>query len=304
MQTIAITMINMNIAANTSTKYEVDGRCMDCQFKSFERLMQKFSVSDEDRQTFFEYYNITLARNPNECMPEIHRLLNKKFCEIIKINDPYAEEKILSNNACVLLYSKYRKKVLAASNPFDKALRLAIAGNIIDYGASHSFDIDATIHKVLQADFAINHSVALEQGIKKAKKILYLGDNAGEIVFDKLFIELIMHPNITFAVRGAAVLNDATVYDAQLVGMDMVADVISNGYDSPSTILSECSDEFRAAYNEADLIISKGQGNYEGLMLENDPRIYFLLMIKCDVVADTIGVQKGDFVVYNKMLKN
>lgn len=287
-------------ASTKKIKYEVDGRCMACQFDSFDRLLNKVHATYDQRQQFFGFYNLTMGRSASLTMAQIHRELNNEFCKITGISNPYSWEKKESNNSTLNLYKDLRIKVLESPNPFGMAMRLSIAGNIMDYGASGSFEIEPTIIKVLESDFAIDHSIELEKRIKSSSKILYLGDNAGEIVFDKLFIEMIMHPHLTFAVRGSNVLNDATIEDAQQVGIDLVADVISNGYDAPSTVLSECSPEFLKIYNEADLIISKGQGNFEGLMDENDPRIFFLLMVKCDVVAEIIGVDKGSFVVYNK----
>lgn len=292
----------MKISSTTKERFEVDGLCMDCQFKLFERLMEKFNVNYNDRQEFFGYYNLTIGRNPTLNMPQIHRLLNNEFCKIIGVEDPYVDEKKKSNETTLKLYNDFKTEVFESVNPFSGALRLSIAGNIMDYGAAGHFDIHETIKKAFETDFAIDHSAELEKRIRSSKKILYLGDNAGEIVFDKLFIEVIKHPQLTFAVRGGAVLNDATMVDAHEVGIDMVANVISNGYDAPSTVLTESSPEFLKLYNEADLIISKGQGNFEGLMDENDPRIFFLLMVKCDVVAERIGVDKGSFVVYNKTL--
>lgn len=299
---ITVTMMNKkNIIANTNIiKYEVDVRCMDCQFRSFDRLLNKFHANYDQRQEFFGFYNVIMASKASLTMAQIHRELNNEFCKITGISNPYASEKKGSNVLSLSLYKNFRIKVLEDSNPFNMALRLSIAGNIMDYGASENFHVQSTIKKVLESEFAIDHSIKLSQQIKSASKILYLGDNAGEIVFDKLFIEMIMHPYLTFAVRGSHVLNDATLEDAQQVGMNLVADVISNGYDAPSTVLSECSEEFLRIYNEADLIISKGQGNFEGLITENDPRIFHLLMVKCDVVAEILNVNKGDFVVYNK----
>src|SRR5690606_13963972 len=133
--------------------------------------------------------------------------------------------------------------------------------------------------------------------IKNAKTILYLGDNCGEIVLDKLFLENINHPNIYFAVREKPVLNDATQKEAKEVGINEFAKIISNGDDTPSTLLHRVSPDFLEIYNAADLIISKGMGNYEGLMFESDPRIFFLLMIKCSVIGESLGVRKGEFVV-------
>lgn len=295
-------MTNTNIAADIEQKVEFDLRCVECQYKSFERLMNKFLMDESLRNEFVDFYNKEIRGLAVKTTPEIHRVLNREFCRLISNNDPYSEEKQVSNRLMLQLYKHFRTEVLEAMNPFKTALKLSIAGNIMDYGVAQDFDIHKTIDTVLGADFAIDHSVELEKRIKSAKKILYLGDNAGEIVFDKLFIELIMHPGLTFAVRGSAVLNDALEIDAREVGMDMVADVINNGYDAPSTVLSECSPEFLEVYNEADLIISKGQGNFEGLMDENDPRIFFLLMVKCDVVAEKMSVPQGSFVVYNKTI--
>lgn len=295
------TEIMTRIAA-TKQKFEVDGRCMACQFKTFEKLLDTYKVSYHDRQNFFGFYNLTMGRNYNLSMPEIHRELSDEFCRITGLSDIYAEEKLVSNNVALDLYNKIKPDLLISSDPFDMALRLSIAGNIMDYGVSSNFNINETIDKVLNSDFGVNHSLELKQAIQKAKKIIYLGDNAGEIVFDKLLIELMIHPNVTYVVRGEAVLNDATREDAKYVGMELVADVIDNGSKVPSTVLSTCSPEFLSIYNEADLIISKGQGNFEGLMYENDPRIFFLLMVKCDVVAESIGVEKGNFVVFNNTL--
>lgn len=295
-----ITMTNTTTTAATKQRFEVDGRCMDCQFKTFEKLLIAHKVKYKERQEFFGFYNLTMGRKYNLTMPEIHSELSDEFSRITGISDIYSEEKQKSNAVALELYDQLKPDVLSSSNPFNMALRLSIAGNIMDYGALTDFDIHKTIDKVLNSDFAIDHSIQLKQAIAQAKKIVFLGDNAGEIVFDKMLIELMLHPNVTYVVRGAAVLNDATREDAKSVGMDIVADVMDNGSKVPSTVLSTCSPEFLKIYNEADLIISKGQGNFEGLMYENDPRIFFLLMVKCDVVAELVGVEKGNFVVFNK----
>lgn len=282
--------------------FEVDGRCMDCLFKGFERLMEKYDFSYDDRQAFFGFYNLTIARGGNRPMPELHRDLTHYFCDISGVPDLFIDEKSESNQEALTLYKKWRLKVLETGDPFNAALRLSIAGNIMDYGPSADFDLEQTIAQVMKEKFAIDASDSLRQQIKVANTILYLGDNAGEIVFDKLFIEMLMHPHLTYAVRGGPILNDATMIDAREVGMDWVADVISNGYDAPSTILDHCSEAFMNVYKNADLIISKGQGNLEGLIHENDPRIFFLLMVKCDVMAEQLHVEKGSMVVYNPII--
>lgn len=268
--------------------------------KTYKRLFQIFDVSETQQKAFLEYFYTTIENDGSGSAPLIQRNLNKTFCRILNIDDPFKEEKEESNRVALELYDNWKPKVIESENPFNLALRLAIAGNIMDYGASDSFDIHKTIDRVIASDFAVDNSEMLRQQLLKASKVLYLGDNAGEIVFDRLFIETIMHGNISFAVKGAPVLNDVTMDDSVQVGMHYAADVITNGYDAPSTILERCNREFQEDFRSADLIISKGQGNLEGLLCESDPRIFFLLMVKCDLIAETLGVKKGDFVISNQ----
>jgi uncharacterized protein with ATP-grasp and redox domains len=286
--------------ASTKLDATVDERCKSCFHNTYQRLFEKFNVGIAQRQAFGTFYKETLLNYNHHSSPEIQRELNSGFCRIINISDPFEEEKINSNAHAKELYKEWKPAVLSSPDPFYLALRLAIAGNIMDYGANNSFDIHQTVTAVINASLAIDHSKLLKKRIKEAERILYLGDNAGEIVFDKLLIEIMMHKEITYAVKAGPVLNDATITDVKEVGMDWVADIVSNGYDAPSTVLHKCSKEFLEIYNSADLIISKGQGNFEGLMHQNDSRIFFLLMAKCDVIGEILNVEKGSFIVYNQ----
>jgi len=278
----------------------IDPRCSDCLWRTYQRLFEKFKTPANEQYDFLIYFHKLISSGDHATTPEIQRELSLRFNSISGISDPFEQEKAESNRIALELYNEWKPRVTASAHPFEVALRLSIAGNIMDYGANNSFDIHQTIAHVNAADFAIDHSSLLEQAISRAKKILYLGDNAGEIVFDKLFLETISHPDVTFVVRGGIALNDATLHDAEAIGMDSVARVITNGFDAPSTVLEECSPEFLTAYHSADLIISKGQGNLEGLIDENDPRIFFLLMVKCELMAEKLNVTKGSFVVYNQ----
>ncbi len=277
----------------------IDKRCFECFENGYKRLFEKYHVSTIKRNEFLIFMAETINNPALSLTPEIQRDLNQRFLEMIGIKDPFVEEKRSSNSAALSLYEEWKPRIISDEDPFDMALRLAIAGNIMDYGASGTFDIHSTINKVLATHFAIDHSFRLKRKIEKAGTILYLGDNAGEIVFDKLFIETIGHGNVTYVVRDAPILNDVTINDAKEVGIDNVAEVISSGYDAPSTVLHKSGPQFLERFRSADLIISKGQGNLEGLLYENDPRIFFLLMAKCDVIAETLKVNKGSFLVYN-----
>ena len=277
-----------------------DHRCFFCFTRAFEKLIEKSNISIEAKNSF-TLDMINLYRNKwDELMsPEFSRELHGILRSYTHNPDPYREEKKQNNDQALAMYPDLEKIVQQSNDPFNTSLRLAIAGNIIDFAANDNFNLQATIDKALTDELAIDHSKQLEQKLKNAKLVLYLGDNAGEIVFDKLFIETIKHPNLIYVVRGAPVINDATMEDAEYIGMSNAAKVISNGYDAPSTILQKSSKEFQQYFEKADLIISKGQGNLEGLLPLNDDRLFFLLMVKCDVIAEFLKVKKESFVVYN-----
>lgn len=281
----------------------IDQRCILCFEKTFERLMRKYSLSEDQKAEFTRFYRMIMADTQDLITPEIQRLLQHKLGDLSGIYDPFQQEKLQSNQIALQLYNEWKPKVLADKNPYLLALRLSIAGNIMDYAVHNDFNINETIRQVLVTDFTINHSKLLKDCINKSENILFLGDNAGEIVFDKLFIETMMHPDVTYVVRGGPAINDATLEDAEMVGMEVVADVVSNGFDAASTILKRTDARFNSLYKKANLIISKGQGNLEGLLHEHDPRIFFLLMVKCNVIAEELKVDKGSIVVLNKYKK-
>lgn len=280
-----------------------DKRCLECTNRVYTELLEKIPLTDSQKETFDGYLKTLLARGDNYSIQYIVHDLRLKLKTISGINDPYYSEKKESNRVALGLYLNWKGKVERSPDPFMLALRLALAGNIMDYGASSDFSIHHTIEKVVTSDFAIDHTTSLRKRLAEAKTILYIGDNAGEIVFDKLFIETIRHPRLTYAVRGGPAVNDATLDDAAEVKMQRVAKVITTGYDAPTIFLEKSGKQFLGKFNSADLIISKGQGNLEGLLPLKDNRIFFLLMAKCDVFADYFNVPKGSFLVYNSGLK-
>jgi damage-control phosphatase, subfamily I len=283
-----------------------DFRCFYCFVRAFEKLLVKENISNEAKASFTLEMISLYQNNLNDfSAPLFSRELHKILRSYTHNHDPYKEEKKKYNNQAISMLPELEYIIRQSGDPFSTALRLAIAGNIIDFAANDNFDLQATIDRALFTEFAIDHSHMLKDKIEKAETILYLGDNAGEIVFDKLFIRTINHPDLTYVVRGAPVINDATMEDAEYIGMKEIANVISNGYDAPSTVPDKSSKQFQQYFRKADLIISKGQGNLEGLLPLNDDRIFFLLMVKCDVIAEMLKVKKESFVVFNSShLKN
>ncbi|MFN2218154.1 MAG: damage-control phosphatase ARMT1 family protein [Anaerolineae bacterium] len=182
-----------------------------------------------------------------------------------------------------------------AKDPLVTAVRIAIAGNIIDYGAAESFALEATLERVLEAPFVVDALDWLRQSLAVANSVLYLADNAGETVFDRVLIEQLAVP-ATYVVKAKPVIDDATREDALTVGVDEVAEIIDNGSGAPGTLLWRCFEAFSERFEQASLIIAKGQANYETLSTTPAPTC-FLLQAKCPVIADDLGVDQGGIVV-------
>lgn len=200
------------------------------------------------------------------------------------VRDPYAAEKQESNTFALALEARTRELIHAEADPLRAAVQFAINANVLDYGAQHLLDREAILHSCRQPP-VIDHFSALVQQLAEQPDILYLADNCGEIVFDKLLIELLLARGcrVTVAVRQDPIINDATLEDAVLCGLDRLCPVITNGADVPGTPLSLCSDEFRRHFVAAECIISKGMGNFECLSEIRAP-IFFLFLVKCSTV--------------------
>lgn len=273
--------------------------CIACSINGTLNLFKKGLLDpkhqEEILRRILEYYSKV---DYNQLTISAGKQVKKIIQEVSGVSDPFKPLKDKYNKKAIEYCEKYETSIKNDANPLNKSMRLAIAGNIIDFGPTHDFDVDKKIEEVFQAEFPIDDSAELFEEIKKAKSILFLGDNTGEIVFDKLFLEVINHNNITFAVRHSPVLNDATMEDALFVGLDkVVLKVITNGDNAPGTLLNCVSDEFLDYFNSVDLIISKGQGNFEGLSHITNKNIFFLLTVKCKLIADEIGVEYGDCIV-------
>jgi len=202
------------------------------------------------------------------------------------------------NRMALALLPKMKTEIEGATDPLIMALRLAIAGNVIDMGANGDVTesgVRESISQALTKPFAGEQS-GFRKAIAEAQSILYLADNAGEIAFDRLLIEQLSPARVTVAVRGAPTINDATMADARAVGLHEIVEIIDNGSDAPGTLLDDCSQEFKRRFTEADLILAKVQGNFETLSDEPD-NIIFLFKAKCPVIAEHVRVPLGTHVL-------
>ncbi len=227
--------------------------------------------------------------------PATGDLIYGKIREITGVNDPYKIIKKETIGEAKKLYPELKKIIEESDNKLLTAVRIAIAGNVIDFGVGHEFNIAEDVRAILNQEFGILHFDEFTASLNKTESVLYLGDNSGESVFDKLLVEELGKP-VTYVVRDVPVINDVTMQDAIDSGLDTVAELISSGSSAPAIIPDLCSREFLDLFETADMIISKGQGNYEGLSGIDRP-IFFLLKAKCHVLAKDLGVEKGDIVL-------
>ena len=270
--------------------------CIPCFLK---QALFAARAAVDDEETLKEVLNrvsalvveIPMVNSPPETGREIYRIVR----EVTGVDDPFADLKAESIRTALALYPHFKQRVETSGDPLETAVRLAIAGNVIDFGANPDVQLEKEIQETLQLDPTIDDSVIFKEKLISAKSILYVGDNAGETVFDRILIETMARP-LTYVVRERPIINDCTIEDAIKSGLDELADIVSSGWDGPGVSLKDASGEFLRHYDRADLIISKGQGNYETLSGEQKP-IFYLLKAKCPIIARDVGVNKGDTVI-------
>ncbi|HNX90878.1 MAG TPA: ARMT1-like domain-containing protein [Candidatus Omnitrophota bacterium] len=227
--------------------------------------------------------------------PEIARIVYDIVDKYTSGLDVYKHIKEQSNRKCLDLYLRMKEDVSRAEDSILAAIRLAAAGNVIDYGLPHAFDIEREIKECSSKKMAIFDYDEFRSELSSARDILLVLDNAGEIVFDRILVET-LGKNTVCAVRGKHIINDVTIADAKQVGLDKTSRVISSGSRIPGTVVRDSTPEFKKYWEDADIVISKGQGNFETLG-EEKRDVYFIFKAKCPVVARCLGCQQGDIVL-------
>jgi hypothetical protein len=265
--------------------------CLPCFLRQTVIALTQYGCDENTRQAIFRevlaiMQDTDMSKPPAYTTTLIHRAIRRGIA-----GDPFDKIKREYNDIALTLYPKLRKQVKNSPDPVKTASRLAIAGNIIDFGIFTSIDIGKSVDQALRSKIAVDDYDAFMEDLSSVREIIYLLDNAGEIVFDRLLIEelSLKGKQVKAVVKGSAVLNDVTHEDAFQVGLDTVCEVIDNGSDAIGTILPWTSSEFQKEFEKAELIISKGQGNFETLF-GTAKRTYFLFQSKCDVVSRELGL--------------
>lgn len=272
--------------------------CLPCMLKQVLNASRMAGGNEEAQENTLREAIGVLADYPRyRSSPELAEAMHKTVKKFAGTADPYKAVKQRDIAAALEVYPFLKNYVEASPNPLNAALKVAAAGNMIDSAIASHIDIAKSMEEQLKNDFGLSDEEEFAQELKQAKSLLIIGDNAGETVFDRVLIEYLPMPDITYAARDEAVINDATVEDAYASGLDRCAAVISTGCGAPGAVLERCSREFLEDFYQADLVVSKGQGNFEALS-DCEREVYFLLKAKCPVISQRIGVPFGDCVFF------
>ncbi|RXJ59933.1 hypothetical protein CRV04_02655 [Candidatus Marinarcus aquaticus] len=269
---------------------QIDKAIDHLQLDEKEALEIQKEVEKRSKSFSFEHTPPYVARDVYEYLAQ------KTNCA-----DPLESIKQASIENALTFVPFIEKKIRQEDDKLFTAIKASVAGNVIDFGAKEQFSLEQEINKVFHTNFAINDYAKLAKQIETKNNILILADNAGENVFDKILIKIItrMYPEkkITYATRGKPIINDITTKEAFQIGIDKFANVVSTGVDTPGLELQRATTTFRHMFEKADVIISKGMGNFECLESQKDKRVFFLFKVKCNVVANAISKNVGDIIL-------
>lgn len=283
--------------------------CIPCFFKQALEASRLAGAAVQKQKKILDKLCPAVAKFPLSLPPPyMGRIIYKIVVKETGNKDPFYSVKQKSNRLALKLYPQLKRKIHHCRDRLFTAVELAIAGNIIDFGVRNSHRLQQELEEFLRGNFDIDsqHRRTIfsyrkfKRDLAGAETILFLADNAGEVVFDRLLIEEIKavwpQKKIFYAVRKGPIINDALKEDASFCGIDKIATVVSSGSDAPGTFFEFATRRFRKIYQQADLIISKGQGNFESLSDQKGP-LYFLFRAKCPVAAKDIGCELGEIVL-------
>jgi len=280
---------------------KIEKECLDCIYNQSTRVSDFLKVSSAQAVQISKIAKQHIKQFDHTNTPPYNATpMYEAIADYLHVDDIYADMKEEASQSALKFVSTCKENIVHSKDSLKGAIKTAIAGNVIDLAAEVMFDLDEEIKNIFDTNFAIDDFQKLKQKLSKTKKLVYLADNAGEEVFDKICIETIgeLYPSIEvfYFVRGKPIINDLTITCAKNSKLDEVATLIDSGVPTPGYVQEFATKEANELFKSADCIISKGMGNYECLGEENNLPIYFLLKVKCQVVARAIGAELGDIV--------
>ncbi len=274
--------------------------CLPCMVNQAIRVAEMTGATDREslyRKVFRYLAEFDYSRTTPEAIGGTFRIVKEHLGD----PDPYRGLRRAANERFLALLPQFARRIDSSPDPFHTALLFAAMANVVDYNPMHDLSLEEMLGRfdgLEERSFAVDDSADLRERLAAARTVLYIGDNCGEICVDRLLVEriraMVPRAEIVFAVRGAPVVNDSIAEDAAFVGMDRFARILPNGDDSLGTVLERASEEFRAIFADADVVIAKGQANYESLSEAGKEGCFFLMLAKCAVIAGDAGVPVGE----------
>lgn len=281
---------------------------LDCYPCLIRHALEVARIAHQDEvlqaQVVIEVMEFLKGIDPTTPPPGLAQIIHRRLREITGIRDPYADIKAKQNTGLLHMEPMLVDHVAKSPDPLRQALQLAGACNAVDMGPTRNWKrVEELFDQLIKPSVGEFDFDAFKKRLSVSEKLLYVGDNAGEIVGDKILISILRKEmediEIFFAVRGGPILNDVTLEDAKTVGIEKWAHVITTGSDCPGVILEDCSSKFKEAFYESDMVLAKGQGNYESLG-EEKRDIFFLLKVKCPIISRDLGSEVGKTILHEK----
>ena len=279
----------------------MDSNCIICRIRQAHDMCRFVDAEECIRQQVLQsVMKILVDMDKVESNEEIGFMIQNEIKRILNLDDPYKMIKEESIRSALAIFPRLKEIVFESPTPLRTAVDLSIAGNVIDFGPSNSYNIEKSIDEVLSSKKQRFDWESFSDELKKAKSVLMLADNAGETVFDRALVDEIDVP-VIYAVKSQPVMNDAILEDAIASGLEGSVEIIENGSPMAGTVLSKCSAEFLDLYHSVDMVISKGQSNFETLVDEKR-RIFFLFKVKCGLLSRRHGIPINEYVLMDNHL--
>ncbi|MCF6340381.1 MAG: ARMT1-like domain-containing protein [Sulfurimonas sp.] len=275
--------------------------CVSCIINQSAKVADAINANSDLKEKLISHVELLSKQfSYDKTPPEIASYVYEDMAKIANKVDLYDKIKIASTKKALSFVPLLKDKLFTSSDKLLTATKIAVAGNVIDLAAAIEFDLQEELEKIFDTDFAYNNFDVLRERLESSKTVLLIGDNVGEHIFDYMFINTLkeLYPNINYSymVRGNPIINDVTMKEAREVGFDKICELVDSGVNTPGFTYNRANDYSKKLFDEVDLVISKGMGNYECLSSSHRKNICFLLKVKCDVVAASLNKQVGDIV--------
>lgn len=279
----------------------IDKECIGCIINQSVRVADAIGASPDLKDKLISHVqtlskDFSFKHNP----PEIASYVYEDMAKIANKKDLYDQVKALSTKKALSFVPLLKEKLSSSNNKLLTATKIAVAGNVIDLAAQVEFDLEEELNKIFDTPFAYDDFYMLEEKLNSCKTVLVIGDNVGEHIFDYLFIqtlkEISPHVKFSYMVRGNPIINDVTMIEAKEAGFDELCELVDSGVNTPGFTYNRANLYSKELFDSADLVVSKGMGNYECMSPSHRKNICFLLKVKCSVVANSLGKEIGDIV--------